>query len=372
MNLVLEQTFFNSHLEQRFPTSSRTRYLSASNTVGAFNSAAELLAPADELDTLALQLLPDPFANVFLAFKSGTAALDRLRCFTRGRARPAVESELIDLEAALGLGSPRVSEGAGKVLEIEPFVGMHPELPLLSLLPSDWTKHGVWILRLADTAGFYGVAGVCGPPERLWDHEVLQGLQHSARGLTALARLRYQVGCLAAQLDATCSAPAPLPAAEDRPWSANTTQGKTARGESATAQPDPSLAEDTLDAASKAKRQRGDLTVEDLSPREREVAEMLVQGYSGVNIAAACNLSENTVRTYIRRLYRKLGVSNRAELVGCVIGNCGGFSCCSARGGAPRSYGGRRLQADHDTAHTAEAPNGNAALGSVRSTLRHW
>ncbi len=52
-----------------------------------------------------------------------------------------------------------------------------------------------------------------------------------------------------------------------------------------------------------------------LSKREREIARLLVAGYSGVNVAAIAGLSENTVRTYVRRLYLKLGVSNRADLV---------------------------------------------------------
>jgi DNA-binding CsgD family transcriptional regulator len=52
-----------------------------------------------------------------------------------------------------------------------------------------------------------------------------------------------------------------------------------------------------------------------LSPREREVAKLLVAGYSNVNIAALCGLSPNTVRTFMRRLYAKLGVFNRADLV---------------------------------------------------------
>jgi DNA-binding CsgD family transcriptional regulator len=52
-----------------------------------------------------------------------------------------------------------------------------------------------------------------------------------------------------------------------------------------------------------------------LSRREREIARLLVSGYSGVNVAAIAGLSENTVRTYVRRLYQKLNVSNRADLV---------------------------------------------------------
>jgi DNA-binding CsgD family transcriptional regulator len=55
--------------------------------------------------------------------------------------------------------------------------------------------------------------------------------------------------------------------------------------------------------------------IEGLSKREREIARLLVSGYSGVNVAALSGLSENTVRTYVRRLYGKLGVNNRADLV---------------------------------------------------------
>ncbi|WP_394829107.1 LuxR C-terminal-related transcriptional regulator [Pendulispora albinea] len=54
---------------------------------------------------------------------------------------------------------------------------------------------------------------------------------------------------------------------------------------------------------------------ETLSAREHEVGRLLVAGYSRVNIAAIVGLSENTVRTYMRRLYSKLGVSNRVDLV---------------------------------------------------------
>jgi len=55
--------------------------------------------------------------------------------------------------------------------------------------------------------------------------------------------------------------------------------------------------------------------MEGLSKRERAIARLLVAGYSGVNVAAISGLSENTVRTYVRRLYTKLGANNRADLV---------------------------------------------------------
>ncbi|WP_394849407.1 helix-turn-helix transcriptional regulator [Pendulispora brunnea] len=56
-------------------------------------------------------------------------------------------------------------------------------------------------------------------------------------------------------------------------------------------------------------------TTGNLSRREREIARHLVAGYSVVNIAAILGLSENTIRTYVRRVYTKLEVSNRAEMV---------------------------------------------------------
>ena len=55
--------------------------------------------------------------------------------------------------------------------------------------------------------------------------------------------------------------------------------------------------------------------IEGLSKRERAIARLLIAGYSGVNVAAIAGLSENTVRTYVRRLYAKLGANNRADLV---------------------------------------------------------
>jgi DNA-binding CsgD family transcriptional regulator len=55
--------------------------------------------------------------------------------------------------------------------------------------------------------------------------------------------------------------------------------------------------------------------VSTLSGREWEVAQLLADGYSHVNIGARCDLAPATVRTYTRRIYAKLGVCNRADLV---------------------------------------------------------
>ncbi len=55
--------------------------------------------------------------------------------------------------------------------------------------------------------------------------------------------------------------------------------------------------------------------LERLTRREREIARLLVAGYSGANAAAIVGLSEHTVKEYVRRLYAKIGASTRADLV---------------------------------------------------------
>jgi len=52
-----------------------------------------------------------------------------------------------------------------------------------------------------------------------------------------------------------------------------------------------------------------------LSPREREVLEMLARGFLYKEIADALSISIRTVDTYIRRIYEKLHVRSRAQAV---------------------------------------------------------
>jgi len=54
---------------------------------------------------------------------------------------------------------------------------------------------------------------------------------------------------------------------------------------------------------------------EDLSPREREVLELLARGYLYKEIANMLQISVQTVNTYIRRIYEKLHVRSRAQAV---------------------------------------------------------
>ncbi|MFN3600037.1 MAG: LuxR C-terminal-related transcriptional regulator [Dietzia sp.] len=52
-----------------------------------------------------------------------------------------------------------------------------------------------------------------------------------------------------------------------------------------------------------------------LSVREAEMIGLIVQGMSNQDIAERCYLSTNTVKTYIRAAYRKMGVNTRAQAV---------------------------------------------------------
>jgi Response regulator containing a CheY-like receiver domain and an HTH DNA-binding domain len=54
---------------------------------------------------------------------------------------------------------------------------------------------------------------------------------------------------------------------------------------------------------------------DDLSPREREVLELLARGYLYKEIADSLSISVPTVNPYIRRIYEKLHVRSRAQAV---------------------------------------------------------
>lgn len=53
--------------------------------------------------------------------------------------------------------------------------------------------------------------------------------------------------------------------------------------------------------------------VEDLSPREREILELLAQGFPNKEIADRLGLTDGTVRWHLRHVYNKLHVRSRTE-----------------------------------------------------------
>ena len=54
---------------------------------------------------------------------------------------------------------------------------------------------------------------------------------------------------------------------------------------------------------------------EGLSDRESEILALITQGKSNTEVARLTFLSPNTVKTYIRSVYRKIGVASRTQAV---------------------------------------------------------
>ena len=54
---------------------------------------------------------------------------------------------------------------------------------------------------------------------------------------------------------------------------------------------------------------------EGLSDRESEILALITQGKSNAEVAALTYLSPNTVKSYIRTIYRKIGVASRTQAV---------------------------------------------------------
>jgi DNA-binding CsgD family transcriptional regulator len=51
-----------------------------------------------------------------------------------------------------------------------------------------------------------------------------------------------------------------------------------------------------------------------LTPTERQVADLVGQGMTNRDVAAAMFMSEHTVRANLKRIYAKLGIRSRTEL----------------------------------------------------------
>lgn len=62
-------------------------------------------------------------------------------------------------------------------------------------------------------------------------------------------------------------------------------------------------------------RRLDDVPAPELSARETEVLELVVRGFTFPEIAKLLDLSSHTVKTYVRRIYRKLEVRSRGEAV---------------------------------------------------------
>jgi DNA-binding CsgD family transcriptional regulator len=51
-----------------------------------------------------------------------------------------------------------------------------------------------------------------------------------------------------------------------------------------------------------------------LTPREKEILELLIKGLSYKEIAAKCFISLDTLNSHIRNIYSKLNVHSRSEI----------------------------------------------------------
>lgn len=71
-----------------------------------------------------------------------------------------------------------------------------------------------------------------------------------------------------------------------------------------------------------------------LTPTERQVVRLAVDGLANPGIAAALSVSRNTVKTHLSAAYRKLGVTKRTELASACDDGQGGAAYAADGGGA--------------------------------------
>ena len=76
----------------------------------------------------------------------------------------------------------------------------------------------------------------------------------------------------------------------------------------------PKLAGFVLDAFRSGERVGGDAELEELTPREREVLQLIARGYMYKEVAARLNVSVKTIESHVSSVLRKLQLSTRHEL----------------------------------------------------------
>ena len=68
------------------------------------------------------------------------------------------------------------------------------------------------------------------------------------------------------------------------------------------------------EAGSSGERVGGDAELDELTPREREVLQLIARGYMYKEIAARLHISAKTVESHVSSVLRKLQLSSRHEL----------------------------------------------------------
>jgi DNA-binding NarL/FixJ family response regulator len=61
--------------------------------------------------------------------------------------------------------------------------------------------------------------------------------------------------------------------------------------------------------------QKGDEQPDTLTRREREVAALVCHGLANKEIARRLGLAEGTVKTHLSKIFEKLGIRRRSELI---------------------------------------------------------
>ena len=59
---------------------------------------------------------------------------------------------------------------------------------------------------------------------------------------------------------------------------------------------------------------RPDNYISDLTPRERQVAELIARGYTNPQIAAELTITRETAKTHVSNILSKLGVRSRVDV----------------------------------------------------------
>lgn len=94
-----------------------------------------------------------------------------------------------------------------------------------------------------------------------------------------------------------------------------------------------------------------------LSKREMDVVRSLAEGLTNREIAERLGLSQHTIKNYLFRVYDKLGVSSRLELLFMTLTQAGAQQSMAQAGQGPSPAPGTRRSAKSDPIHTTAAPH---------------